>query len=180
VPAFVAPGAYFLGAVADFAGNVAEVNEGNNARVVPVQVTAAACGPVLELRDPLLYPKDQVTVRLQTALPFTQPTLTSRCHPGALYLLVWGCTGTSPGTRIGGFTLPLNFDVCSEVSLSWRGPFATFFGSLDGSGVGRPSFSLFGVPYVGDLDTHLAALVLAQSSLTVLGVTNPVGVALRR
>jgi len=180
VPAYVRPGTWYLGAVADFAGTVGEINETNNVRFVPVQVTAPACAMALELRDSLLYPKDSVTLHMTTPFPFTQPTVTSACTPNATYLIVWGCSGTSPGTPIAGFTLPLNLDACSELGLSLRGPFASFLGALDASGVGRPTFSLFGVPYVGDVDTDLAALVFAPTSLQVLGVTGPVRVALRR
>lgn len=179
VPAYVTPGNYFLGAVADFDGQVSESNETNNVRVVPVQVTAPACALALELREPMLYPKDDVVLHMNTAVPFTLPTVTSRCTPGEMYLVVWGCSGRSPGTPIGGYTLPLNVDACTEVSLSWRGPFASFIGTLDGNGIARSTFVLFGVPYVGDVDTDLAALVFARSDLRVLGVTNAVRVALR-
>lgn len=179
VPAFLTPGTYYLGAVADFAGAVNELDENNNVRVVPVQITAPACGPVLELRDQLLYPKHEATVRMSAVLPFTLPTLTSRCTTGESYLLVWGCTGTSPGTPIGGFTLPLNVDVCTEVSLSWRGPFVTFIGAFSSNGIVGASFPLLGVPYVGDLDTDLAAFVFNSSTLQVRGVTNSVRVKIR-
>ncbi|MEZ5965081.1 MAG: M64 family metallopeptidase [Planctomycetota bacterium] len=180
VPSFVLPGSYYLGAMVDFDGQVRELDENNNVRVVPVQVTATSCTPALELRDMLLYPKDDVTLRLGSFFPFTMPTVTSRCTPGVMYLLLWGCSGRSPGTPIAGFTLPLNLDACTEVSLSWRGPFANFIGTLDANGVGRPSFVMLGVPYVGDFDTDLAALVFEASSLRVLGVTNAVRVALRQ
>lgn len=180
VPAFLPPGTYYLAAVADFAGSVGEINEGNNVRLLPVQVTAPSCGLALEMRDSLLYPKDDVTVHMSSPLPFTQPTVTSRCTPGETYLLLWGCSGRSPGTPIGAFTLPLNVDACTEVSLSWRGPFASFIGSLDANGIGRPSFALFGVPYVGDFDTDLAALVFGRTSLQVLGVSNAVRMAIRQ
>lgn len=179
VPAYLLPGNYWLGAVVDDALAVVEANELNNADSFAVRATAPVCGPVLELRDSMLFPKDDVTLRLSSALPFTQPTITSRCNPGDRYLLLWGCSGTSPGTPLFGYTLPLNVDACTELSLSWRGPFASFIGLLDGNGIGRPNFSLLGVPYVGDLNTHLAALVFA-SDLRVLGVSNAVGVAIRQ
>lgn len=179
VPAYVTPGNYFLGVVADDALAVAEIDETNNARAFAVQVTAPACGPVLELRDAMLFPKDATTLRMSAALPFTQPTITSRCTPGDRYLLLWGCSGTSPGTPLFGYTLPLNVDACTELSLSWRGPFTSFIGVLDGNGIGRPNFTLLGVPYVGDLNTHLAALVFA-SDLRVLGVSNAVAVSIRQ
>lgn len=179
VPAYVLPGNYYLGAVADDLFAVGEIDETNNARAVSVRATAPACGPVLELRDAMLFPKDAATLRMSSALPFTQPTITSRCTPGDRYLLLWGCSGTNPGTPIFGYTLPLNVDACTELSLSWRGPFVSFIGVLDGNGIGRPNFSLLGVPYVGDLDTNLAALVFAND-LRVLGVSNAVGVAIRQ
>jgi hypothetical protein len=180
VPAFVLPGNYFLGAVVDFDGQVGESNEGNNTRTVPVSVTAPACPLALELRDPMLYPKDDVVVRMSAPVPFTLPTLTSRCTPAESYLIVWGCSGRVPGTPIGGFLLPLNIDACTNVSLSWVGPFVSFIGSLDAGGIARANFTLLRVPYVGDLDTDLAALVFSRTTLRVLGVSNAVRVALRQ
>jgi hypothetical protein len=179
IPSYVVPGAWYLGAAVDFEGRVGESDEGNNVRLVPVQVGPPACAMALELRDALLYPKDRVTLRASGA-PFTLPTVTSRCTPGETYLVVWGCSGRSPGTPIGGYTLPLNVDPCSLVSLSWRGPFASFLGVLDGQGIGRPTFSLLGVAWTVDLDTDLAALVLRRGDFQVLGVTNAVGVDLRQ
>jgi len=180
IPAFVQPGTWYLGAAADFAGAVGESDEGNNAHLVPVQIGQPACGPVLELRDPMLWPKDHKTLHLASLLPFAQPTVTSRCTPGDTYLIVWGASGRSPGTPIGGYVVPLNLDPLSELSLSFRGPFASFIGALDAQGIGRASFPLVGVPYVGDLDTDLAAVVFAGSDWRVLGVTGAVGLALRQ
>ncbi|MBK9129923.1 MAG: hypothetical protein IPM13_19415 [Phycisphaerales bacterium] len=106
--------------------------------------------------------------------------MTSRCHAGKQYLLVWGCSGTSPGTPIAGHLLPLNLDACTNLSLGWRGPFATFVGSLDSQGIGRPSFVLFGVPYVGDIPGHFAALIWDAAGFAILDVSNAVGIDITR
>ncbi len=180
IPAFVAPGTYWLAAWVDYDNAVTEGDETNNLRLVQVRVDPPACGTALEFRDTMLYPKDHATVSYSQTIPLALPTITSRCHAGRQYLLVWGCSGTSPGTPIGGRVLPLNVDACTQLSLSWRGPFASFVGQLDAQGVARPTFVLFGVPYVGDIPGHFAALIWDASNLAILDVSNAVGVDITR
>lgn len=180
IPAFVAPGTYWLAAWVDYDNTVPETEEGNNLRLVQVRIDPPACGTALEYRDLLLYPKDRAVVSYSQTIPNALPTVTSRCHAGKQYLLVWGCSGTSPGTPIAGRVLPLNLDACSNLSLGWRGPFATFVGNLDSQGVGRPSFVLLGVPYVGDIPGHFAALIWDAAGFAILDVSNAVRIDITR
>jgi hypothetical protein len=98
-------------------------------------------------------------------------------------VIIWGCSGTSPGTPLApGLTLPLNLDACSTASLNLLNSrfFVSFYGTLDGNGIGAASFLLPYFRYRGDLPGHFAALILDSQSLAFKSVTNPVGILLAR
>lgn len=185
MPAFVRPGTYYLAAFADWGGAVGEAVEGNNYTTTQVQVTRAACGAVLEYRDQELYPKDAAVLNMETVVLFdvVYPTITSPCDAGDLYVIVWGCSGTSPGTPLApGLTLPLNLDGCSTLSLNLINSryFQAFSATLDADGIGRASFLLPGVAYRGDVPGHFAGLLLDGQTFAFKAVTNPVGILLAR
>ncbi|MEM7205492.1 MAG: M64 family metallopeptidase [Planctomycetota bacterium] len=185
IPSFARPGSYWLAAVVDRVGGVFELEEGNNVALTPVTIDAATgCELQLEFRDDLLYPKDRGTLHLGTLLSTVRPTVAAPCHAGQSYLLLWGCSGTTPGTPLPGtsLTLPLNFDLCTQVGLSLVNTlvFTQWFGPTDGAGIGEPIMIAFGLPYVGDVDTDLAAVVFDPALSSPMAVTPPVRLQLRQ
>ena len=134
-----------------------------------------------EYRDPLLYPHDSVTLDPLSG-GIALPTVLAPCaSPGTPYLIVWGCSGTTPGTVLSpGVTLPLNQDECTILGLlNVNGPmFSSFYGELDASGVGNATFNWpTGIP-VTDLRGHFAAFLLdGLNGFT--GPSNPVEIFIR-
>lgn len=185
MPAFIKPGTYYLAAFADWGAAVSEAVENNNYTTTQVQVTRAACGAVLEYRDQELYPKDAAVLNMETVFLFdtVHPTLTSPCDAGDIYVIVWGCSGTSPGTPLApGVTLPLNLDGCSTLGLNLVNSlyFDAFSAVLDADGIGRATFQLPFVRYRGDVPGHFAGLLLDGQTFAFKAVTNPVGILLAR
>ncbi|HLQ38293.1 MAG TPA: M64 family metallopeptidase, partial [Planctomycetota bacterium] len=180
VPTLTAAQVQFLFAVVDRGNQVHEVNEGNNINHTAMIVQNPPCTPALEFRDDLLYPKDAAAVSIingGTCLP----TVIARCAtPGSQYLIVWGCSGTSPGTTIGNLTVPLNQDLFTMIGLqSTNGAlFQQFWGSLDAQGVGRATFQWPAGFNMQPLPGNFAAILL-DATPQFVGVTNPVAIDIR-
>jgi hypothetical protein len=181
LPWRLSPTIWFVYAVVDRENVVLETNENDNTRFVTVIGQTGACVTKLEYDDPLLYPGD----RAQVALPgggTVHPTVVARCAaPGSLYLIVWGCSGTIPGTPLApGVTVPINQDFCTGLGLAAaNGPvFQQFFGVLDAQGLGRAAFAL--PPSSGLLPTpgHFAGLLVDPSG-AFAAVTNAVAIDLQ-
>ncbi|MCC6670777.1 MAG: hypothetical protein IT458_06945 [Planctomycetes bacterium] len=180
VPMFAQAGPWYLGVLLDRLNQVPEANEGNNGGSAAIGVTTGPCTPTLEFRDPLVYPKDAAALTLATG-GLSLPSVTARCAPGQRFLLLWGCSGSAPGTQLpGGPLLPLNYDACTSSCLTMlNGPiFANFFGTLDASGNGQAFFNL--PPVIGPAwTTHFAAALYDPGSARFTAVTNAVVLQLR-
>lgn len=182
VPARLEQRLYFLIAKVDRLDLVHEVNEANNQRLYVLFVQGQPCAPALEFRDDLLYPGDQATLSIQSGGTLL-PTVVARCEaPGTAYVIVWGGSGTQPGTPLApGVTVPINLDFFSDLGLHWvnGAVFQQFFGVLDSGGVGRATIQWpAGLALQGPLPTHFAA-VLLDPSLQWSGVTSPVSFTLQ-
>ncbi len=172
---------WYLFAKVDRDNQVAENGEDNNIGNGFTLVSMAGCGPYLEYRDPLVYPHDSVTLDSLSG-GIAMPTVLAPCaSPGTPYLIVWGCSGTAPGTVLSpGVTLPLNQDDCTILGLlSVNGPvFSSFYGELDASGVGNATFNWPPGISVTDVRGHFAALLLDGAG-EFTGPSNPVEILIR-
>jgi hypothetical protein len=181
VPWRLEPRLYYLFAVADRADAVRESIEGDNVRNYALIGQNGPCVTKLEYDDALVYPGDAATLSL-AAGGASHPTVVARCaSPNTLYLIVWGCSGTAPGTTIApGLTVPINQDFCTQLGLSaTNGPwFQSFFGVLDPQGLGRATFALPPASGLGALQGHFAAL-LVDPVLGFSDVSNPVAITLQ-
>ena len=173
-------GVHYVVAVLDRQNLVPEVNEGDNERAVPIlRQNGGPCFTKLEYIDPLLYPHDAATASL--AGSSVHPTVVAPCAtPGTLYLIAWGCSGTTPGTTLApGVTLPLNQDVHTQLGLALANGavFQAFVGMLDAEGLGRATFDL--PPGIGLWPStgHFAALLI-DSTPNFAGITNPVAITI--
>ena len=181
LPWRLAPQVHYLYAIVDRADVVHETNEGDNTRNSAVVVQTGPCETKLEFADPLLFPADAATVPL-AAGGSVHPTVVARCAaPGTLYLIVWGCSGTSPGTTLApGLTVPINQDFCTQLGLAWVNSsiMVNFLGTLDAQGLGQGTFTL--PPNSGFAVTpgHFAA-VLVDPALGFAAVSNPVSILLQ-
>jgi len=181
LPSYLVNPVYVVGVLVDRENLVREQDESNNVRTSAFLVAAPPCPPVLEYRDALLYPRDAAVVPLATG-GSALPTVVARCAaPGTSYLLVWGCSGTNPGTPIGsGLVVPLNQDYCTAFSLAdLNGSvFVQSFGVLDANGHGNAEFrwppGLGPLPMTG----HFAA-VLIDSTPAFSAVTPPIAITIQ-
>lgn len=180
LPSYLTQSIYVVGAVVDRENAIVEQDETNNLRTNVVFTAPAACGPTLEYRDPLLYPNDSATIDLASG-GTVRPTIVAPCqNPGTVYFLVWGCTGTTPGTPLpGGLTVPLNQDFCTSFSLAnYNGPiFVQSFAPLDARGHGYAEFrwpaGLGPLPISG----HFAAVLIDGTRFS--GATAPIAIAIQ-
>jgi hypothetical protein len=175
------PRLYFVYAVVDRADVVHESNEADNVRTSAIVGQAGSCVTKLEFADPLAYPADAATVSV-SAGGTVHPTVVATCAPaGTLYLIVWGCSGTSPGTQLTpGFTVPINQDFYTQLGLgavngSW---FPGFLGVLDAQGRGNATFSLPAATGLTATPGNFAAL-LVDPVLGFSAVSNPVSITLQ-
>jgi hypothetical protein len=178
LPYLMTQSVHYLFAVIDRADNVPEVDETNNIASGAIVATAPPCTPALEFRDDLLYPRDSGTLSLAAGGTLL-PTVIARCAaPGTAYVIVWGCSGTSPGTNVApGITVPLNQDPCTQLGLAaLNSPvFAAFFGTLDASGVGYATLNWPPALPVGPFTSNFAALLI-DSSPQFVATTNAIAV----
>lgn len=181
LPWRLAPQVHYLYAIVDRADVVHETNEGDNMRTSAVVVQTGPCETKLEFADPLLFPADAATVPLATG-GSVHPTVVARCAtPGTLYLIVWGCSGTSPGTTLApGLTVPINQDFCTQLGLAWvNSPIMmNFLGTLDAQGLGQGTFTLPPNSGLAVTPGHFAA-VLVDPVLGFSAVSNPVSILLQ-
>ncbi|MFO1076994.1 MAG: M64 family metallopeptidase [Planctomycetota bacterium] len=174
------PQVLYVHAVVDRLNAVAELNENDNStyRVMIEQV--GPCVTKLEFADPLLYPFDAATVSA-SAGGAVHPTVVAPCAaPGSHYLIVWGCSGTAPGTLLApGLTVPLNQDFCTQLGLAaMNGPwFQAFFGTLDAQGLGQATFALPANSGLWAMTGHFAGIVLDPTP-AFAAVTNPVAITI--
>jgi hypothetical protein len=182
IPNFVRSGTWRVLSVLDRDGQVVESNENDNQCEATVALGNGSCGETLEYRDPALYPRDHAEISILQGGDI-QPTVTARCATaGSMYVIVWGSSGTSPGTPIGpGLVVPLNQDICTDLSLQLMNGliFQQFFGVLDSDGIGRATFHWpANLPVTPDT-THFAGLVLDPVQARFTGVTNAVSLEMR-
>lgn len=181
IPNATPTGTWYVLAAVDRANAIREINENDNVRANIEFVQTGGCTPTLEFDDALLWPRDAATVSLPAG-GTVHPTVVARCAaPGTLYLLLWGCQGTVPGTPLApGVTVPLNQDLCTLLGLgALNGPiFQQFWGTLDAQGRGRATFAwpagMNMLPQAG----HFAGVLIANGS-TFSATTNPVAIDIR-
>lgn len=160
---------HYVHAVVDRTNQVAETNETDNGRSVPVFGQAGPCVTKLEYADPLVYPHDSagVSVSLGGTL---HPTVVAPCaNPAAtLYLIVWGGSGTTPGIQLSPTALlPLNPDGFTDLGLAaLNGPVLdSFLGVFDGQGLGHATFALPAATGLVSMPTHLATILVTDTEL---------------
>lgn len=177
LPAHVKPGTYFLGVIVDRLDQVKELDENNNSFVSlsPITVQKPPCAPQLSYNDPLVYPPTSNGLVGKSG-GSVHPVITAPCNAGDGYLILLGCTGTQPGTKLGAVTLPLNIDACTRV---WYGGIGTpligsFLGTLDANGYGRANLTLGGGLVSGTIQGHFAGLIFDRTTGQFKAVTNPV------
>lgn len=170
----------YLHAVVDRTNVVAELNDNDNSSYRVLIEQPGTCTTKLEYIDPMLFPHDAASVSASTG-GAVHPTVVTRCAPaGSLYVMVWGCSGTSPGTPIGGgLTVPLNQDFYTQLGLgaangAW---FQAFVGALDAQGLGQATFALPPASGLWATSGHFAAIVIDPSP-SFFAVTNPVAIAI--
>jgi predicted acyl esterase len=100
---------------------------------------------------------------------------TSSDSAGLPYLMLLGLSGTSPGTLVGGVTVPLNADPLTTLVIGspLAAPFANFFGVLDGVGRAQADLALSTVGALGIAGTSLSATGVVLDPL--LGTIEPSG-----
>jgi len=181
LPWHLEPRVYFLTEVVDRTNVVFESNEFDNTRLSALIAQAGPCVTKLEFVDPLLYPYDAATLPLASGGAL-HPTVVARCAaPGSIYLIVWGGSGTSPGTVLApGVTVPINQDLVTQLGLAavngaWL---QNFLGVLDAQGLGRATFALPPASGLGPLPGHFAA-VIVDPVLGFAAATNPVAITLQ-
>jgi len=174
------PRVYYLYCVVDRLDVVHESFENDNERISALVCQAGPCVTKLEYDDALLCPYDTATVSIATG-GTVHPTVIARCAaPGTMYLIVWGGSGTSPGTTLApGLTVPINQDFLTQLGLAtvngaW---FQSFFGVLDAQGLGRATFVLPAATGLPVTPGHFAAL-LVDPALGFTAVSNPVSILL--
>jgi hypothetical protein len=181
LPWRLADGVHYVHAVVDRTDTVRETNEGDNRRVTAVVSQPGPCVTKFEYDDPLVYPHDSASLGL-TAGGTLHPTVVARCaQPGTLYLIVWGCSGTTPGTSIApGVTVPINQDFCTGLGLGLLNTpmFAQFFGVLDAQGLGRATFALPPATGLPPSPGHFAALLIDPAG-AFGAVTDPIVIDLQ-
>lgn len=172
---------YYVYGIVDRNDAIHESNENDNLRSSAIVGQAGNCITKLEFADPLLYPSDAATVSLAAGAAL-HPTVIAPCaQPGTLYLIAWGCSGTSPGTTLApGITVPLNQDFCTQLGLTavngaW---FQNFLGVLDAQGRGNATFALPPSSGLTGLPGHFAA-VLVEAVLGFSAVSNPIAITLQ-
>lgn len=180
VPWRIGNGVKFVTAVLDRTNVVPELIENDNSRFTAFVGQVGACFTKLEYDDPLLYPHDAASVSTGGG-GAVHPTVVAPCAtPGTLYLIVWGCAGTQPGTTLApGTTVPINQDFHTQLGLSLvnGAMFQAFFGTLDAQGLGHATFDL---PPAGGLwpsSGHFAALLI-DATPAFAGTTNPVVISI--
>lgn len=175
------PRVYYVHMVIDRAGVLRETNRADNTRLTVVIGQTGPCLTKLEYADPLLFPNDAAALSLQLGGTLS-PTVIARCAaPGTLYLLVWGASGTTPGTPLApGITVPINQDFVTQLGLgavngAW---FPGFLGILDAGGMGQANFVLPSNSGLSAMQAHFAGL-LVDPVLGFSAVTNPIALQLQ-
>jgi uncharacterized repeat protein (TIGR01451 family) len=178
IPALLDQRYYYLIAVADRLNTVFESNYTNNTRLsVLIVQNPFHCAPQLELRDDMQWPRDQGTIRVAAGGTLS-PTVVAHCAaPGTLYLIVWGASGTSPGTTVApGITVPINQDPVTELGLGATNGavLQQFFGTLDAGGVGHATLQWPAGIAMLPMASNFAAVLLDANGF--VGATNAIAV----
>ncbi len=175
----LAPGVHFITAVADRANAVLETNENDNTRLIALVQQGGPCFSKLEFDDPLVYPFDAASISTGAGGAL-HPTVVAPCAaPGTLYLVAWGCSGTTPGTTLApGTTVPLNQDFHTQLGLSLLNGamFGGFFGTLDSAGIGHATFTLPTGGLLWPSNGHFAAVLVDATGFA--GATNAVAITI--
>jgi hypothetical protein len=100
---------------------------------------------------------------------------TSSASAGLPYLMLLGLSGTTPGTVVGGVTVPLNVDPLTQLVIGspLAAPFANFFGVLDGAGRAQADLALSTIAPLGLTGSSLSATGVVLDPL--LGTVEPSG-----
>lgn len=135
---------------------------------------AEGCPSRLESADPLTYPPLESTVSLGAG-GVSSLILTAPCRANQFYLALWGCSGTSPGTPLPPYTLPLNLDGCTTLALAApNGPFYAMFGRVPFLSHVYPTLVLPKGTGLAPFTAHFAVVFFAPDFSRVTGVTNAV------
>lgn len=172
IPAHVAPGTYYVGMIIDRENAVNEIDETNNTASWQITIGNNGCATTLSYNNPLNYPSNAMTVAGAQG-GRVLPVVRAPCNIGQGYLILLGCTGTSPGTTIGGVNLPLNLDACTNVFYPGSLALPGFFGTVNPAGNG---IAVLDIPpgIQGTISGHFAAILFDKTSGAFTGATNPV------
>lgn len=171
VPYFSTPGTYYLGAIADRADNITELNEANNSASdtlgFPI-VAITGCPTALEFNLPLSF--QGAYARMSEAAGASLPLeVTSPCQAGDWFVVLISVSGTSPGIVLApGLVIPVNQDFVTDYALTQLNvfPYVNFLAQLDGAGRGSATFA----PPPGYLGASGFKINLAAATLQL---TNP-------
>jgi hypothetical protein len=99
-------------------------------------------------------------------------------YAGHDYWLWVGFTGTYPGIKVSGVTIPLNYDILVELGLLYPGfPGTGFVGQLDGSGNASASLKVTANPNYQGATLWLSYIVLSSGMKPpVLAASNPINI----
>ena len=118
LPFFLDRRGYWLASWVDRLDEVEENDDANNIAMRALQgVGVVGCPTRLEFQMPLTWPVEEHTHSL-AAGGTTVMALTAPCRVNEWYLVLWGCSGTTPGTPLPPYTLPLNIDTCTSLALA--------------------------------------------------------------
>ena len=99
-------------------------------------------------------------------------------HAGQPYWMWVGFSGTYPGTKVSGQTIPLNFDLLVQTCINYPGfPDPSFFGTLDASGNAAASLKWKPANSLMGLTIFFGYVVLSPGhNLPVVAASNPTNV----
>jgi hypothetical protein len=124
---------------------------------------------------------DRTFIGLAAGTPLNLSIDLQASNAGALYLILAGYTGSTPGFPFGGVTVPINYDPLTELVLMyiWAAPvFTGFTGNLDPSGRASAALAL-----PAGSDPALLGVELTLAGLTLVpavAATTPVEILLVR
>ena len=182
VPAFVPAGSYYFGIVMDRQNAVKELLENNNAWWTEVTVTSLkGCTGHLSYNDPFTPASSAVFVGKNGGT--LDPVVDAPCNKGDGYLILLGCSGTTPGvTLYPNLALPLNIDAWTSAfysAVALGDPMlAGFLGTLDATGRGKAKLTVPAGNY-GTVKGHFAAVVFDLKTGAFKNTTNAIEIDFR-
>jgi hypothetical protein len=170
---------WFVGAIADPANVVVELDETNNTNWFALSFDVDAptgCPIVLEFDAPGSQGTEifaSGSAGGSFALDITAP-----CNANDFYAILISVSGTTPGLPLpNGMVLPIIYDFATRIGLDLLNipPFIAFAGLLDGDGRGSATFAPPpGLMGAGGFGVYFAAATYTLGPTVFTGVTNPV------